>query len=202
MYETTTTATFVSANGKTVNYQTLFEGADNYLQKARKKGLVSEDEAADLFQDTALRIVRSSGRFDETRPYKVALYGGIIARNVRISEWQKSSRRPQVFSDVTRTDDDGSEYEPSFISGYRGDEYEADKEVCTSETIDFIQSRIDALSEEDRMVLELAMEGLKPKRIAQELGCTPNAVSIRLHKIRKVLARDLGDVLREYGMCA
>lgn len=42
-----------------------------------------------------------------------------------------------------------------------------------------------ALPEADRQVLLLALEGLKPGEIAEVTGLTPNAVSIRLTRLRK-----------------
>lgn len=202
-YMTATDATFVSTNGKTVSFQPLFEGAHKYMLGARAKGLVSEADVDDLTQDAAVRIILSSGRFDETRlkgSTDGASYGGWIARNVRISDWQKSERRPKSFSDTLLTDKDGREFETSSIAGYRGNEYEADREVCQSEALRFIWGRIDSLSDKDRQVAVMMIDGLKPKKIAEALGCTPDAASIRIYKIRKFLGGELRSLLEEYGM--
>lgn len=202
-YKTNTNATFVSANGKTVNFRPLFEGAHKYLLGARAKGLVSEAKVDDLAQDAAVRIILSSGRFDETKlkdSSNVASYGGWIARNLSISDWQKSTRRPKPFSDTLLTDDDGRVLETSSVAGYRGDEYEADREVCQSEALGFIWSKINSLSDKDRQVALMMIDGLKPKKIAEALGCTPDAASIRIYKIRKRLGGELHSLLDEYGV--
>jgi RNA polymerase sigma-70 factor (ECF subfamily) len=58
------------------------------------------------------------------------------------------------------------------------------------------------LSEADRELVRLwAWEELQPHEIATVLGVTPNAVSIRLHRVRKKLA-DLLDEARKSGASA
>jgi RNA polymerase sigma factor (sigma-70 family) len=56
-----------------------------------------------------------------------------------------------------------------------------------------VHAALARLRELDREVVMLwAWEGLAPREIATVTGLTPNAVSIRLHKAKKVLAADLG----------
>ena len=52
---------------------------------------------------------------------------------------------------------------------------------------------LDRLPELDREVVRLwAWEGLEPREIAEVLGSTANAVSVRLHRVHRRLADDIG----------
>ncbi|GAA6525149.1 sigma-70 family RNA polymerase sigma factor [Intrasporangium sp. DVR] len=56
-----------------------------------------------------------------------------------------------------------------------------------------VHAALARLRETDREVVLLwAWEGLAPKEIAAVMGLSPNAVSIRLHRAKKQLARELG----------
>jgi RNA polymerase sigma-70 factor (ECF subfamily) len=56
-----------------------------------------------------------------------------------------------------------------------------------------VRDAIERLRPVDREVLELVMwEGLTHAEAAQVLGCSTNAVAVRLHKARKRLQAELG----------
>ena len=57
------------------------------------------------------------------------------------------------------------------------------------------------LPEDDRELLAfVTWEGLNRRQIAKVLGCSPNAVSIRLHRARKRFARDLAEAGIDHPM--
>ncbi|MGW1786879.1 RNA polymerase sigma factor [Streptomyces sp. NPDC002143] len=56
-----------------------------------------------------------------------------------------------------------------------------------------LHAALDRLGELDREVVRLwAWEELAPRQIAEATGLTPNAVSLRLHRVKKKLATQLG----------
>ncbi|MCX4911181.1 RNA polymerase sigma factor [Streptomyces sp. NBC_00878] len=56
-----------------------------------------------------------------------------------------------------------------------------------------LHAALDRLGELDREVVRLwAWEGLAPRQIAEATGLTSNAVSLRLHRVKKKLATQLG----------
>lgn len=64
----------------------------------------------------------------------------------------------------------------------------------------YINGKIASLGKNQREVLELSIQGIKPQKIAMILGCTPNAVSSRLCRAKQALAEALGaKFLSEYG---
>jgi RNA polymerase sigma-70 factor (ECF subfamily) len=76
------------------------------------------------------------------------------------------------------------------IAGYRGPQPVQDPPSVD----DALHTAIGKLSEAERELLRLwAWEELEPREIAQVLGITPNAVSIRLHRAKKKIAALLGE---------
>lgn len=57
---------------------------------------------------------------------------------------------------------------------------------------EWLNNHIGCLPENRRTILEWTLDGVKPKEIAGMLGCTPNKVSIDLHRTKKDL-KDLAD---------
>ena len=56
-----------------------------------------------------------------------------------------------------------------------------------------LHQALDRLPELDREVVRLwAWEGLEPREIAEVIGTTANAVSVRLHRVHRRLADDIG----------
>ena len=196
-----TIETFISKGGNAVPYQELFEGILQAVEVAEHRGLRS-DAAEDVFQDAALKALRSAKNFDEKRGASAKTFGSRIAGSVNINAWHKAERFGRIFSDCEVADEEGEILEPKEISSYRGDEFEADRELRTNEAMGRIGASLAKLDEIDTIILSQSIDGLKPKKIAESLEMTANAVSVRLHKIRKFLRRDLSDMLSEYGMAA
>ena len=62
---------------------------------------------------------------------------------------------------------------------------------------------IGSLSENYRFIISLQMEGMKPKKMAELIGCTADAAATLLCRARKALKRMLGTrFLAEYGIAA
>lgn len=199
-YDFTTTATFTTDDGTVVRYQDLLEGAVGEIKNAEYNGYLTEEDAKDAAQDAALKCIKSAPRFDPAKA-KPVTYGIRIGRSCRIDAWHKAQRFGETFSDQNVYDEDGELLENRVISGYRGNEYDAEQSVISSENLDYIWGCIHSLGAKDRLVAEMIIDGVKPKKIAQVLGCTPDAVSVRWHRVRKTLERQLRDLLDEYGYC-
>ena len=107
------------------------------------------------------------------------------------------------FTSLEWENEDGDVFIPSEADGRLGEGFRADSELETSEAISYIEEKMAGLSENLRFVLGLHLQGLKPKKIAEQIGCTPGAASALLFRARKALARELGsEFLSEYGLCA
>jgi RNA polymerase sigma factor (sigma-70 family) len=132
------------------------------------------DDAADVVAETFLTSWR---RLDEIPPGDQArlwLYG--VARRV-LANYHRGERRRLALAGRLR--DDLASYQPPEYTG----------ELAA------IAEAFRRLSDEQRELLALeAWEGLDYGQIAVVLGCSRNAVRIRMHRARQRLARELAGV--------
>ena len=131
------------------------------------------DDAADVVAETFLTAWR---RLDDVPPGDEArlwLYG--VARNV-IANFRRGERRRYELSDRLRLD---------LAAGYQ------DESGYTGELAG-LRAAFAALAAADRELLSLvAWEGLDHGELSAVLGCSRNAVRIRLHRARSRLAAAL-----------
>ncbi len=132
------------------------------------------DDAADAVAETFLTAWR---RLDDVPPGDQArlwLYG--VARYV-LANYRRGERRRCELSDRLRLD---------LAAGYRDPEYSGD--------LAGLGAAFASLAGADRELLSLvAWEGLDHGELAEVLGCSRNAVRIRLHRARARLAAALAD---------
>ena len=191
---THTNDTFTTG-GKTVRFEDIFVAIDEEVTRYGFRGGrgMSREDLEDLRQDACKKAVVSKGSYDPVKSHDCPqAYGYMIAKRCEINAFQKLIKAMPT-EDVET------------ISESCGEEYEADRQLESSENLSFIQDRISGLNESYRTVLELCIKGCKPKKMASILGCTPGAASSRLFKARKALAAALGaDFLSEHGykLCA
>lgn len=110
-------------------------------------------------------------------------------------------RVTNVFSEYEYEDKEGDFMTSTEIAGYRANENNPEGELISNENVSYIWSCIDLLNPKDKEVALMMIEGQKPKKIALFLGCTPDAASVRVHRIRRTLENGLGAMLNEYGIC-
>jgi RNA polymerase sigma-70 factor (ECF subfamily) len=150
------------------------------------------DEASDLVQETYLKALRASDRFEETgggiRPWLFK-----ILHNVFYTRLAKAKRAPVSVEalDATAADESApDEPEPAW-----------DLESLDWEHVDErLKAAIEQLRPEYRTVLLLwAVEGLKYREIAQIQEIPIGTVMSRLHRARSILTEQLRDFAEEMG---
>ncbi len=150
------------------------------------------DEASDLVQETYLKALRSSERFEEKG-------GGMrswlftILHHTFYSRVKRENRGPTAVEEFYEADERETlpdEAPPAW-----------DLRSLDWEHVDGrIKAAIDELSPEHREVLLLwGVEGMKYREIAQILDVPIGTVMSRLHRSRKVLADSLEEVASERG---
>jgi RNA polymerase sigma-70 factor (ECF subfamily) len=150
------------------------------------------DEAADLVQETYLKALRASDRFEETgggiRPWLFK-----ILHNVFYTRLAKAKRAPTSMEGLeTAPADDAAPDEP----GPAWDLDSLDWEYVDER----LKAAIEQLRPEYRSVLLLwAVEGLKYREIAQIQEIPIGTVMSRLHRARSILADQLRDFAEEMG---
>jgi len=130
------------------------------------------EDAADVVAETFLTAWRRIDDLPEGDGARLWLYG--VARRV-LANHHRGERRRSELGDRLRQDLAGVHADPEYTG-----------ELAT------VAAAFRALPDADRELLGLVgWEGLDPKGIAAVLGCSPNAVRIRLHRARRRFAAEL-----------
>ena len=213
---TSTNATFTTANGETVSYQEIFDAAKKSVEIYEQSGAwyMDKDDLEDLFQDIVFKAIKYHGSFDSSKS-TVQTWVNRIARNAAADALADYNRRHRIRYDVDVVSESG-EIEKETVYEYRmvpvisfgkdGEAfinpetekqddgvYGADCEVESKEAMKRILTNMASLNERYKEVLSLQLEGLKPKNMAERLGCSADAASILLFRARKALKKELGN---------
>ncbi len=150
-----------------------------------------EQGAADLVQETYLRALRASDRFEE-RAGGLKAWLFRILHNVFFTELERARRRPIPMEDA------GAD------AAHPGPEPDAEGPLWNLAGLDWekvdqrIKVAIARLRPDFREVLLLwAVEGLKYREIAEVIEVPIGTVMSRLHRARATLAEELREVAEE-----
>ena len=207
---THTNETFTTNSGMTVRYEPFFTGIGKEVQRYGYRGGkdLRKEDLEDLQQDACKKIIVSKGSYDPAKSHDCPeAYGHMTVLRLEHDAYTRAAKRASIFTPFEAEDEDGEEYVSYEISGYRGDEFEADRELTSKEVISYIYGKVATLEKGQREVVELAMKGYKTHEISKTLGITPNAVSSRLSRGKKQLAIALGarfmkEHVSGYKLCA
>ena len=201
---TNTNATFTTANGEIVSYQEIFESVRKSVDTYDKAGGrdLSAEELEDLFQDSILKALKYCNRFDPAKA-QAKTWANRIAFNAQRDAFREHNKHLARFVRPwgNRSEDEELDYS-SFFDNFPGG-YSADRGVEGSEAMDRIENAISSLNENYQFIISLQLDGLKPKKMAELIGCTANAASTLLCRARKALKKVLGSsFLAVYGIAA
>jgi len=152
--------------------------------------LQDEEEAADLAQETFVRVYQHRAKFDGGQRFATWLY--TIASNLVRDRYRWRARHPQVSLNA-------ADKETGTELGARMAHPDATprETLETSERVAAIRSAVAALPEELRAPLILAEYEDKPQaEIAQILSCSVKAVETRIYRARKQLRSALSCLLQ------
>lgn len=166
------------------------------------KWRMSVEDLEDLTQDTIYKVLGRWNTYDPTRS-KLSTWVGVIAKSCYFDALKREMKRNALFTPLESYNRDGDEYIDSAIE-FAASGYEADREVESKESLSRICNVVDSLPENQRYILKLHVdEEMKPKQMAEHIGCTANAAATHLHRARKIVKRRLGDdFLEENGIAA
>lgn len=196
---TKTNATFTTANGETGSYQEIFESLrknNEIYCKTSGRDLSAED----LFQDSTLKALKYCRTFDSSKS-QAKTWAGRIAVNAQRDAYREHNKRLARFVHIPTISDE-EEHEETFFDRVPGG-YSADREVEGKEAVDRIMNAIASLNENYQRIISLHLKGMKPKKMAELIGCTADAAATLLCRARKALKKALGtQFLSEYGIAA
>ncbi len=151
------------------------------------------DEASDLVQETFLKALRVSDRFEEQgggiRPWLFK-----ILHNVFYTRVAKAKRQGVMSEDLVQTiDDQPRPDEPSPAWNLASLDWEHVDER--------LKEAIEGLKPEYRSVLLLwGVEGMKYREIAEIQNVPIGTIMSRLHRARSILVEQLAELAEEKGM--
>jgi RNA polymerase sigma-70 factor (ECF subfamily) len=147
--------------------------------------LQNDDDAADLAQESFVRVYQHRRSFDRKQKFSTWLYA--IASNLARDRFRWRARHPQVSLDAESEEGGGaladvlSESKPS-----------PSQTLEASERAAAVRAAIAALAEDLRLPLVLAeYEGRAQAEIAQILDCSVKAVEMRIYRARQQLRERL-----------
>ena len=150
------------------------------------------DAAGDLVQETYLRALRASSRFEEKgKGMRAWLF--TILHNTFYSKVKRENRGPtavpELFDAESREEGPDSEGVAWDLRSLNWDQVDSE-----------LRDAINALSDEHREALLLwGVEGLKYREIGEITGVPIGTVMSRLHRARKILMESLEEFARERG---
>jgi RNA polymerase sigma-70 factor (ECF subfamily) len=153
------------------------------------RSLQDEADAADLAQETFVRVYQNRARFDARQKFSTWLYA--IASNLVRDRFRWRSRHRQVSIDA-ENEATGNDFREK-LSGHGPSPSES---LQAEERAEAVRRAVAALPEELRLPLILAeYEGRSQAEIGEILGCTPKAVEMRLYRGRQQLRVGLASLL-------
>ena len=151
--------------------------------------LQDEDDAADLAQETFVKLYQSRARFNAEQKFSTWLYA--IASNLVKDRYRWRSRHPQVSLDA-ENDATGESYRDALPQDGPSPTDDAQK----VERAEALRRAVAALPEELRQPLILAeYEERSHAEIGAILGCTAKAVETRIYRARQHLRASLSGLL-------
>lgn len=148
--------------------------------------LNNETDAADLAQETFVRVYQNRARFRLGQRFSTWLYA--IATNLLRDRFRWHKRHPQVSLDAQ------TELGASLKDSLRDCVASPSEQLETSERAEEVRGAVQSLPVELRTPLILSeYEGMSHAEIAEVLDCSAKAVEVRLYRargqLRKLLVR-------------
>lgn len=153
------------------------------------RSLQNEEDAADLAQETFVRVYQNRTRFDPKQKFTTWLY--TIAGNLVRDRFRWRARHPQVSLDAETDHEEDPLRDKLPATGDTPDDV-----LQKNERSEAVRHAVAALPEELKEPLILTVyEGLSHIEVAEILKCTPKAVESRIYRARQQLRERLGKIL-------
>jgi RNA polymerase sigma-70 factor (ECF subfamily) len=142
----------------------------------------SADDAAEVAQETFIRVLRSLATYDPDRPLRSWIFK--IASNLSLDVIRRRKRRPVSFEDLS--DEDGPTIEPADTGPG------PDEGLRLEWAAERFEALVHEMPEHYRAILHLRYrEELPYEEIAEALGIPLGTVKVRLHRAHEILRRKL-----------
>lgn len=177
------------AEGRDAALNDLMERHSPKIYSYLLRSLQNEDDAADLAQETFVRIYENRGSYDPAQKFTTWLYA--IASNLVRDRFRWRARHPHVSMDA-----ESAESSVGLKNILTDPQATPDESLQSNERADAVRRAVGQLPEELRTPLILAVyQGLSQAEISQILGCSVKAVETRIYRARNQLRESLGRLL-------
>jgi RNA polymerase sigma-70 factor (ECF subfamily) len=176
-----------AGNGAALNE--LMERHAGKLFNCLVRCLQNEEDAADVAQETFVRVYQSCKRFNANQTFSIWLYA--IATNLVKDRYRHRTRHPQVSLDA-QSDTTGEDFRESVPE----QNATPSESLQATERAEAVRKAVTELPEELRTPLILSeYEELSHAEIGAILDCTAKTVETRIYRARKQLREKLGWLL-------
>jgi RNA polymerase sigma-70 factor (ECF subfamily) len=154
------------------------------------RSLQDENDAADLAQETFVRVFQNRSKFNPGQKFTTWLYA--IASNLVRDRYRWRSRHPQVSLDA-----ENSQTETSLKDTLPNADGTPDQDLQTEERAHSVRTALAALPQELRQPLILAVYQEMPQaQIAAILKCSVKAVETRIYRAKQQLRLRLAEMMQ------
>ena len=153
----------------------LIQKNDRIIHKVVGLYADSVEDKKDLYQETLLQLWKSTKSFRGEASFTTFMYK--VALNVALS-FNKKSKRIQ-----TTTLDNVSELSTS---------------ISDKEDYEILYLIIKSLTETDRMIITLHLDGYKNNEVAEITGMTTNNVNVKIHRIKEKITHEFKKINHGY----
>ena len=180
---------YTSKNRPTMVYaiqhqiQEQLDDISNSLRAFSMKLTGNYDDAEDLYQDTALRIMTNADKYNPGTNFKA--WAVTIMRNIFINNYRKKVRRNLIIDQTPN-----NYYINSGSETVRNDGE-------TAVTFNELQALVDRLPDDFRIPFLMAYQGYKYDEIAEQLGSPLGTIKSRIFFARKKLQKMYEEAMRE-----
>ena len=163
--------------------QEQLDNISNSLRAFSMKLTGNYDDAEDLYQDTALRIMTNADKYNPGTNFKA--WAVTIMRNIFINNYRKKVRRNLIIDQTPN-----NYYINSGSETVRNDGE-------TAVTFNELQELVDRLPDDFRIPFLMAYQGYKYDEIAEQLGSPLGTIKSRIFFARKKLQKMYEEAMRE-----
>lgn len=160
--------------------------------------IFTKEDVEEIIGNTIAKACRSIGSYNDN--WALSTWMGKIARNCVKDELDGKMKRRPISGEMYVSNDSGDEICRVNFGTYRGDEYEADRELLMEEFTEAVDDCVKDMSDRDKAFFEMMKDEKTPIEMAKEDGCNANAAAIRSCLIRKRLRQPLSELAEEYGI--
>jgi RNA polymerase sigma-70 factor (ECF subfamily) len=151
--------------------------------------LTNESDAADLAQETFVRVYQNRTRFNPSHKFSTWMY--TIATNLVRDRFRWHRRHPEVSVDAEK------EETGSILAALPDAGASPSERIATNERAEEVRKAVESLPDDLRIALILfEYEGLAQAEIGAVLNCTAKAVENRIYRARNQLRQRLAGILQ------